>query len=60
MLVTDGVSPSTTKAAQLTVQNCAGATWNTTTGVCGTGGTVTTLLGPAALSCWPRRTRWPT
>lgn len=50
VLVTDGVSPSTTKAAKLTVQNCAGATWNATTGACGSGGVVTTLLGPAALS----------
>lgn len=47
-LITDGVSPSTTKALTITVNSCTGGTWNPTTGVCsGTTNTevATTTLG---------------
>lgn len=45
-LISDGVSPSTTKALKLTVTSCSVA-WNTSTGTCS--GTTTEELAPAVL-----------
>ena len=33
-LITDGVSPSTTRALTVAIFSCAGGTWNASTGVC--------------------------
>lgn len=47
-LITDGVSPSTTKALTITVNSCTGGTWNPTTGVCS--GTTNTEVATTTLS----------
>lgn len=47
-LVTDGTSPSTTKALHVTVTQCTGGTWAPTTGVCS--GTTSSALSSTVLS----------
>ena len=49
-LITDGVSPSTTKALTVTVLSCTGGSWNTSTGVCS--GTTNTEIAETTLSAF--------
>jgi hypothetical protein len=48
-LITDGTSPSTSKALRVTVKSCS-STWDNTTGTCTASGTVTQLLAATPLS----------
>lgn len=49
-LITDGVSPATTKALTVAIYSCTGGTWNTSTGVCS--GTKNTEVAATSLSAF--------
>lgn len=49
-LITDGVSPATTKALNVAIYSCTGGTWNTSTGVCS--GTKNTEVAATSLSAF--------
>ena len=55
-LITDGISPITTKALKLTVTSCSVA-WNTTTGVCS--GTPTEELASTVIGSLTSALLWP-
>ena len=49
-LITDGVSPATTKALTVAIFSCTGGTWNTSTGACS--GTTNTEVAATSLSAF--------